>query len=689
MSEPQLTGSHPILPGAPTTLGRLGVELRVVGFHAGLWLVASLMTVGWTVALLTPDQFTRVSWPVVATPIAAGFVIDMLALLLSLPRTRWLRGGSLVRSPSPWPLVLIGLPAAPFMLWLWWRDRRCRPSLRDGSAKIEATFESLTSLPRRAAIALGATLGPALASAAMVLITTLPLPAGDAVSWALLTLSTSLPFVAVSYSRTHALLRPELLSAPRDPTRRLKWRRDLRVRLMVPAGIACIGAVLAPLVTAHMWQRAKIRGDAVIAAEAVASEIMLGRGVEADEALGRFLALHPDVTIVQGRRTYGPKRDDMPLVSGPMDSDRDGRPESFGLVQGDAAAVVPIVEPIVEVPRLLGLSAFCIVLAGLVCIWLISQGVREDVLRAGRQVRRVARGLVPDPLRVDSFNTLELRELVRAVDRLVARIAEANVAKFVVIEKAQEADRLRSQFLANMSHDLRSPLNSVLGFSELLLTGIDGQLTDAQAEMCSIIQSSGRFLLQQIDDILDTAKVDAGRMELHAEPTPPATLISRAVKNARERLPKNLRIETEADAGLPPTFADPYRAVQAIENVLVFAAEKVDDDGQLLVRASLDRSVAERGRRVLVEVLTPEPPATMAQLDRVLEGFYRIPGHRGLGLGLPLAGGVLELHGGSLDIDEVDQHMRFLLRFPVPERRKRSRTNPRASARPPASTRKS
>ena len=57
--EAQLTGSHPIRPGSPTALGRLSVERRVVGFHAALWLTASLMTVGWTIALLTPDQFTR------------------------------------------------------------------------------------------------------------------------------------------------------------------------------------------------------------------------------------------------------------------------------------------------------------------------------------------------------------------------------------------------------------------------------------------------------------------------------------------------------------------------------------------------------------------------------------------------------------------------------------------------------
>ncbi len=667
----EMTGSHPIRPGAPTKLGRLGVEARVIGFHAAMWVFASLLSIAWSIALLTPDQFSRIPWFVVATPLALGFVANMTALTFSMPRTRWLRGGSLVRSPSPWPLMLLGIVAAPWFLVLWIRNRSTEPDMRVGSPSIERAFESLLGLPRAAATAMAATLGPALAISGVLLVLQVPLPKEDTLSWVLLTMSTSLPFVAVSYSRTHALLRPELLSAPRDPTQALRWRRDLRVRLAFPASIACFGAVLAPLLTAHMWQRAQLRAGALAEAATIAESLPAGSGAAGDESLGRFLAKNPGVSVVSQKRSYGPEPPFLPKQSGPIDMDVDGRPEAFAVVRGEETVVVPVEPPMVRAPRLLGVAALCLLGVGLVCIWIIALGVREDVLRAGRQVRRVAKGLVPDPLRVDSFHTLELRELVRAVDRLVARIAEANVAKYVVIEKAQEADRLRSQFLANMSHDLRSPLNSVLGFSELLLTGIDGEITKSQAEMVEVIQASGRFLLQQIDDILDTAKIDAGRMEIHAEPTPPATLLSRAVKRARVRLGSGIEISTQSNAGLPPTFSDPYRAVQAIENVLVFAAERVPEGGHLIVRTSAEKH--RNGRSIIVEVATPNPPATMEQLDRVLEGFVRIPGHRGLGLGLPLAGSVLELHGGSLDIEEGEGYMRFLMRFPVPERRRRLR----------------
>ena len=97
------------------------------------------------------------------------------------------------------------------------------------------------------------------------------------------------------------------------------------------------------------------------------------------------------------------------------------------------------------------------------------------------------------------------------------------------------------------------------------------------------------------------------------------------------------------------------------------------DEGVIRVRSNQINT--PDGRQLEVEVITPAPPASRAQLERVLGGFFRIPGHTGLGLGLPLAGSILELHRGSLDIREEDGVMRFVAHFPVPERRKRLRVD--------------
>ena len=114
-----------------------------------------------------------------------------------------------------------------------------------------------------------------------------------------------------------------------------------------------------------------------------------------------------------------------------------------------------------------------------------------------------------------------------AVNRLLERIPRLTVESFLAVERADEARRLKSQFLANMSHDLRSPLNSILGFSELLLRGLEGEIsarpTRRRSPRCT---PPGCNLLRLLTEILDTAKVESGKMELHRQSTPPAELLT-------------------------------------------------------------------------------------------------------------------------------------------------------------------
>jgi signal transduction histidine kinase len=308
-----------------------------------------------------------------------------------------------------------------------------------------------------------------------------------------------------------------------------------------------------------------------------------------------------------------------------------------------------------------GIVALCACVAALV---LLAVDLRRDVRRAAAQVAALVEERPPEVLVPGSLATVEVQRLVEAVDRLIGRLGQATVAKYVAIERAKEGDRLKSQFLANMSHDLRSPLNSVLGFSELLLRGIDGELTPEQCEMVQSIHDSGRELLQQIDDILDTAKLEARRLDLHPEPTPPANLITRAIKAARERQRGKLEYATEIAPGLRPAFVDPFRAVQALANILSFAGERMTEG---TLKVSLREGRVAEGPRIFVQVHTPVRPASAEQLARARRGFYRIPGHRGLGLGLPLAGAILELSGGSLGIEELGEGMVLTAVMPAPQ----------------------
>ncbi|MBV1861985.1 MAG: HAMP domain-containing histidine kinase [Nannocystaceae bacterium] len=311
-------------------------------------------------------------------------------------------------------------------------------------------------------------------------------------------------------------------------------------------------------------------------------------------------------------------------------------------------------------------AGFIFTAAAFVASVLVARSVHHDVVRATSRIHAVVHDAPIPAIDEVSFTTHEARHLIAAVDRMVARISESNIAHYVAIEKAKEADRLKSQFLANMSHDLRSPLNAILGFSELLLSGIDGDLNASQRDMVRLILQSGRDLLREIDDILDTAKLEAGHLELTPQPTPVANLVTRAIASAKKRAPELPSFGVKFAPGLPAVVCDPQRSVQAIANVLLFAHEGIEAPK---VNIEVKLGSTERGGAVFVDITVGHHPASPEDLARARSGFFRIPGHHGLGLGLPLAAAVLEQQGGALDIEALAEGMVFSIEVPAAVRR--------------------
>jgi len=630
---------------------RLRAELKILGGLCALWAFYLAYGVLWIVATRPADLVSSpLPWLLVAGPQVLGIQVVGIGLFLDLPRARWVRRHGRAR-PRPWLWLGLAAPLLPIAALLTIRDRQARAAA-PSAAEVEAAFHRLLRLPRALGLRMFTWCGLATLTDAALLAAHYRWTRTELVVAVLLGLAILAPLCTMAVGWARTALRPEVLSAPREQEAFVR-RRGFRLRLIVNAAIASAGIIATPLCAAFLWRENQPRENPVHQAEALAERASTLATHAADEEIGSFLVRHRGLALRIGTRWFGPAYPSLE-GRGPIDVDGDGQPDVVAFGPPQSLAVAPIAPPPAPFRRILLIGGFCALAMAVASSVLVVLDMHQDLDHAIRLAAAVADGRPAPHTGPRRFGTYELHSLVGSVERLVGRITEANIAKYVAIERAKEADRLKSQFLANMSHDLRSPLNSIMGFSELLLSGIDGELEPDQREMVATIHENGRALLQQIDDILDTAKIEASRLDLHPEPIPPLTLINRAIHSAKKRQRGQVEYTLDADAGLPPVVVDPFRIVQALENILLFASERMDTG---TLRIELHPIRGPRGRMVQLSTFTPVRPASSTQLARALRGFHRLPGHRGLGLGLPLSASILELHGGALHIEDLDEGM--------------------------------
>lgn len=329
-------------------------------------------------------------------------------------------------------------------------------------------------------------------------------------------------------------------------------------------------------------------------------------------------------------------------------------------------------------PRLISPAALMAVTLGLLVLALVvaatlGGAVARDARGVAEQITRVAAGDEPQPL--GAVATTEVRRVAMAVNRLLERIPRLTVESFLAVERAEEARRLKAQFLANMSHDLRSPLNSILGFSELLLRGLEGEISAGQRVVLAAVHATGLNLLRLLTEILDTAKVESGKMELHRQSTPPAEILTQAQQEARRGRAAAVgdKLTVELQAGIGPIYVDPLRTTQAITHLLNYALDAADGG-----RVTLHVSEGEMAdNRVLVIDLAHAGVLPPADRPHVFDSFRRLGGGKGgLNLALPLAKRILELHGGTIDLAEPhpgdEGRPRFRAVIPVGIRREKA-----------------
>jgi signal transduction histidine kinase len=228
----------------------------------------------------------------------------------------------------------------------------------------------------------------------------------------------------------------------------------------------------------------------------------------------------------------------------------------------------------------------------------------------------------------------------------------------------ESASRHKSEFLASMSHELRTPLNAVIGFSQVLRQQMFGALNDKQVEYVDDILSSGQHLLNLINDILDLAKVEAGRMELQPAPFALDETLRNAMAMVRERATRQeVTLAVEIDASVGEIEADERKVKQILFNLLSNAVKFTPAGGSVTLAARAD------GRQAIISVRDTGVGISPEEQASIFEEFYQLaPGmtQEGTGLGLALTKRLVDLHGGELTVHSAPgAGSTFTVRLPL------------------------
>ena len=252
-------------------------------------------------------------------------------------------------------------------------------------------------------------------------------------------------------------------------------------------------------------------------------------------------------------------------------------------------------------------------------------------------------------------NDLRLRATVIDLKRTQATLKQqaaelADLAQKYADEKtrAEEANQTKSKFLANMSHELRTPLNAIIGFSEIMGSGLFGCLgSEKYQEYCHDILTSGHYLLEVINDILDMSKIEAGRMRLEMEPLDLGKTVHESLRVVSGRASeKRLTLNADVQDSVP-LLADRRAIKQILVNLLSNAVKFTPDGGRVIVR---NRIVNDSVVLMIADTGIGIAPHSLARLGQPFEQVESslTKTYHGSGLGLAIAKSLTGLHGGSM-----------------------------------------
>jgi signal transduction histidine kinase len=358
--------------------------------------------------------------------------------------------------------------------------------------------------------------------------------------------------------------------------------------------------------------------------------------------------------------------------------------EKKDIKEGDLIAMVRISVPTASIQDGVQINRAILLTTAITAAVLIMAGsyliVRYVIVKPVKHLKEVSDAISAGELNVrseiqtgDEFEDLShafnrmLRSLVSMQDRLrkvnadldrkVDELAQANMALY-------ESNRLKSDFLATMSHELRTPLNSILGFSEVLLSG--DQLGDKQQRWVRNIQSSGERLLNLINDILDLAKIEAGKMQVRPVEFSVYDVCDGLLAMFRPLAEKkNIELRGQLEPGIPVLRQDVLKLQQILSNLLSNAIKFTPEGGRVLLQV-------EAGPQcVLIKVSDTGVGIAADEQELVFEKFRQggnplTREHAGTGLGLSIVRELSKLLGGEVTLQsQLGRGSTFTVRLPL------------------------